>query len=344
MSDPLNTQTDHTQTDRDPPESAPDASAAPGAAATAEHRIDAAASAALALAVTSARTAARQNKPSNLKYLAILRGLAKQTLFQNLLQNLSRKLSRIPPPGLARRGRRFAVPAAAGAFALLSGGAAVYAISDASSASVEAGRLRSEWAATYRQSRSEIERLNREIESLQAAVRSLSEGAEQARSRAAQEQSRVLDRLTRAEQGPQQHSRALAGLTNHIARLEAQNPAPKLAALGERLDRMENQLSSVVARAAKADAAPPAAPGTGEAAQPVQTGSVETKPARDSVVEGWLLHDVYGGVALIEGRNGRLTEVGPGDSVPGLGRVEAIERRGKRWTVVTAKGLIAAGR
>ena len=28
-------------------------------------------------------------------------------------------------------------------------------------------------------------------------------------------------------------------------------------------------------------------------------------------------------------------------SVPGIGRVEAIERRGRQWVVVTAKGFIA---
>jgi hypothetical protein len=53
-----------------------------------------------------------------------------------------------------------------------------------------------------------------------------------------------------------------------------------------------------------------------------------------------VLHEVYDGVALIESRNRRLFEVGPGAMVPGVGRVEGIEKRGKRWVVVTAKGII----
>jgi hypothetical protein len=53
---------------------------------------------------------------------------------------------------------------------------------------------------------------------------------------------------------------------------------------------------------------------------------------------------VYDGLALIESRNRRLLEVGPGAMVPGVGRVEAIEKRGKRWVVVTAKGLIGTVR
>jgi hypothetical protein len=71
----------------------------------------------------------------------------------------------------------------------------------------------------------------------------------------------------------------------------------------------------------------------------------EAKAApKDAPVEGWVLHEVYDGVALIESRNRRLLEVVPGETVPGVGRVEAIERRGKRWVVVTAKGVISTVR
>jgi hypothetical protein len=71
------------------------------------------------------------------------------------------------------------------------------------------------------------------------------------------------------------------------------------------------------------------------------TGSLNLRvPAKDATVEGWVLHEVHNGTALIESRNGRLVEVAQGEMVPGVGRVEAIERRGKRWVVVTPKGAI----
>jgi hypothetical protein len=58
-------------------------------------------------------------------------------------------------------------------------------------------------------------------------------------------------------------------------------------------------------------------------------------------VEGWVLHEVANGAALIEGRRG-IYEVSAGDPVPGLGRVDAIRRQDGRWVVVTSKGLVVA--
>ena len=80
--------------------------------------------------------------------------------------------------------------------------------------------------------------------------------------------------------------------------------------------------------AAKADGPP--APHAAEAA------------ARPAVVQGWLLRDVYGGLALVEGRFGGLREVAPGEFVPGAGEIRSIERRGRGWVVVTSRGLIVA--
>jgi hypothetical protein len=33
-------------------------------------------------------------------------------------------------------------------------------------------------------------------------------------------------------------------------------------------------------------------------------------------------------------------EVGPGDTLPGAGRVRSIERRNRQWVVVTSNGVI----
>jgi hypothetical protein len=70
---------------------------------------------------------------------------------------------------------------------------------------------------------------------------------------------------------------------------------------------------------------------------PVSTASSGT----DSVVDGWVLRNVSGGSALVEGRPG-LIQVMPGDSLPGVGRVETIKREDGRWVVVTARGLIVS--
>ena len=61
-------------------------------------------------------------------------------------------------------------------------------------------------------------------------------------------------------------------------------------------------------------------------------------------VDGWVLREVYNGAALVENRNRRLYEVMPGGILPGVGRIEGIERRGARWVVVTDKGFIGTYR
>ena len=58
------------------------------------------------------------------------------------------------------------------------------------------------------------------------------------------------------------------------------------------------------------------------------------------MVDGWAVRDVYDGAAILENRKRRIVEVAPGDTLPGVGRVEAVERRGHEWVVVTRQGLV----
>jgi len=136
----------------------------------------------------------------------------------------------------------------------------------------------------------------------------------------------------------------------------------------DRLDKFENAQAEPAAKRAKLSeavdklrATPPAAPAAVAAAAPVAakdvTGSVSppataaaapapatpAKPeaARLPTVEGWVLRDVANGGALIESRRG-IFEVYAGDSIAGLGRVDAIRRQDGHWVVVTNKGLIVA--
>jgi len=102
-------------------------------------------------------------------------------------------------------------------------------------------------------------------------------------------------------------------------------PAARLARLAEAVDRLEKKPAII---AAAADT----------------TGSiVEKQEQRPPILEGWILRDIFNGRAMVEGRSG-LYEVGPGSTLPGIGRVEAVKRQDGRWVVVTGKGLIVSSR
>ena len=64
------------------------------------------------------------------------------------------------------------------------------------------------------------------------------------------------------------------------------------------------------------------------------TPTPETRP---TTIADWMLRDVIGGTAVLQGPNGIL-RVTLGDTVPGLGRVNSIVRWGNRWIVSTTKG------
>jgi hypothetical protein len=120
-------------------------------------------------------------------------------------------------------------------------------------------------------------------------------------------------------------------------------PALRLAKLSEAVDKLR-AAPPVAATAAPVAAVPAAANDTTASIAPHAAAS-ETVPkteiARLPTVEGWVLRAAANGVALIENRRGML-EVYAGDSVPNLGRVDAIRRQDGRWVVVTSKGLIVA--
>ncbi|MBB3017193.1 hypothetical protein FHR70_000233 [Microvirga lupini] len=145
-----------------------------------------------------------------------------------------------------------------------------------------------------------------------------------------------------------------ATLTDKVDRLtiSLQEPAKKLSSLEGRLDKMESQIMTTLAAlntkpaapapaAAAAAATPAAAPVTEAAAR---EDAPAPKPAKSEPVDGWVLREVYNGAALVESRNRRLYEVMPGGILPGVGKVEAIERRGTRWVVLTDKGFIGTYR
>lgn len=176
--------------------------------------------------------------------------------------------------------------------------------------------------------RADTARVATEIERLTRAIASVQEAAEGGRKDAVTRSAALSERVGKAEQ-------ALAA---------------KFAALSERVEQAEREaagrftaLSGQIEKqraAAPAPAQPVAAKVEPVKAEPVQTGSIEPKKEKPPVIESWAVRDVYDGMAILEDRRRRLVEVGPGGAVPGIGRVEGIERRGRDWIVVTRQGLI----
>jgi hypothetical protein len=106
----------------------------------------------------------------------------------------------------------------------------------------------------------------------------------------------------------------------------------KLADLTGRLDKLEKRpvAAAPVAPPPQAKPVPAAATVSNET-----TGSIERPRLR-----GYWLVEADEGYALIDGRDGPQ-QVAPGDVLPGIGRVQRIERRGRDWVVVTSAGVIA---
>jgi hypothetical protein len=183
------------------------------------------------------------------------------------------------------------------------------------------------------------------------------DSADKGRAEAGARLGQISERLERLQRQDGDLAGKVAAVAERLAVLAERQEhadreqAARLAALVEKLDKRQGAAPVAVApvapvpapMAAAPVAAPAAAPKHVAAAEPVLTGSLPDKPAaaaKPGTVEGWVLRDVYDGMAMIENRNRRLVEVGPGDTLPGAGRVEAIERRGRSWVVVTSKGVI----
>ena len=81
---------------------------------------------------------------------------------------------------------------------------------------------------------------------------------------------------------------------------------------------------------------------TGATVKEVRTPTklTPTPETRPTTISGWTLREVVNGMAVIEGPNG-VWKVTPGQTVPGVGRVDSIVRWGNRLIVATSRGLIS---
>jgi hypothetical protein len=152
-----------------------------------------------------------------------------------------------------------------------------------------------------------FDRINRELATLKASIDG---SAKQSNSQIA----KIADRMDRAEKA------------------QADTGA-KLARTAESLDRLDRRLAGDVTGSL------PAAPGERSAALADPKRAV---PAQPAILEGWVLRDVFNGAAMIQTPRNGILEVIPGDTLPGIGRIEGVRRQDGRWVVVTSRGLIVS--
>jgi hypothetical protein len=183
-------------------------------------------------------------------------------------------------------------------------------------------------SSSIRQNQEDMIRLAGDVQALKGILESFRESFEQAKIETAGQNRPFMERLETLERTGQDTTATIVRAAEASERIERAGAAAeaKLAAIAGRLDTIERRAAAKPAETA---------------ADPAQTGSVpDAKTVKDRPVEGWVLREIYGGGAVVESRSGRLYEVTPGRNLPTVGRVEAIERRGRIWVVVTAKGII----
>jgi hypothetical protein len=165
-----------------------------------------------------------------------------------------------------------------------------------------------------------FDRVNRELATLKASVDG---SAKQSKAQIA----KVADRMERAEKGQA-------------------DTAAKLARTAESLDRLERRLAAPAAAGDITGSLPTGTLGTLPAGPGDRTAALadpkRAAPAQPTILEGWVLRDVFNGAAMIQTPRNGILEVIPGDTLPGLGRIEGVKRQDGRWVVVTSRGLIVS--
>ena len=190
-------------------------------------------------------------------------------------------------------------------------------------------------AAADEAERGDIRALREEIRALQAKLDSVDKRSDGAERGTLEAKLNSLDRKIEANH---------ADAANVAAQIEA-----KLEKNDKSMGRLEAAISakslapSAAGNDAKASVKPvarvaPPAPAPASAA----TANGANAKAADAAkpIGDYTVREVQDGIALVQGRAGGLYEVGPGDRLPGAGRVLAVEKIGQKWVVVTESGRI----
>ena len=139
--------------------------------------------------------------------------------------------------------------------------------------------------------------------------------------------------LERLDRDRSEHATRLGNLAAALERIEKQDRdiVARLAQLVEKTDHIERLTAPATTASIPAAATKPAM-------QPLPKPDAEAlAPSR---IPGWAVREVAGGLALLENPRGELVEIAPGETFRELGRVKKIERRGRKWVVLTDKGLV----
>jgi hypothetical protein len=167
--------------------------------------------------------------------------------------------------------------------------------------------------------------------------------------RSEHEQDARIEKLgERVDHDAAAHNADFASKLEKLGERVDHDAATRNADFSARLEKLEKKAAApVVAALAPAQSAPAAAssklpppmPPVAPGVSRETTGSIG---APRGPIRGWIVREVHGGMAVVEGPNG-FRQIGPGDLLPGAGRVERIERRGRDWAVVTNQGYIGGG-
>ena len=226
--------------------------------------------------------------------------------------------------------RRWAMPAA---FLALAGSAGWYAGAQSSMAVSAHHRVAIESSLA-----SDVKAASAALASLDARLKSLEDSpkADPAVKPAIDILARRIDEIARTQ---------TAAVTQTTARFERTDKelGARVDRLGERMERIEKQVSASapVSSIPKVAAAP--APSTTSIARVAPEASDNADEADAKAIRNYVLRDVFRGGALVESRQG-LMEVFPGVVLPGAGRVRSVERRDGRWVVITTAGIIESRR
>jgi hypothetical protein len=246
------------------------------------------------------------------------------------------------------------------------GGHAVTAMTRPAASPAQAASAAIDWAGLasgMQSAQADTMRIAADLRALKGTAVSLKETTDRSKQEGASRFGQLAERLDAIQKSEHDLSTKLAAITERLDKGERDANA-RLAAAVERLERAERPAAQPVkGQAAPGPKAllqaalpqptvpappPPAAdPGlrTGSIPEQKAEGGKSEQPKTDATarpIEGWVLREVYDGIALIEGRNRRLVEIAPGQSLSGIGRVESIERRGRAWVVVTTRGVITS--
>jgi hypothetical protein len=147
------------------------------------------------------------------------------------------------------------------------------------------------------------------------------------------------------EGSAKQSTAQIAKIADRMERTEKSQAetGAKVARTAESLDRLDHRLAANAGGAGEATGSTSAgtlAPGPGDRTASLADPKRAAVPAPTPVLEGWALRDVFNGGAMIQTPRNGILEVIPGDTLPGLGRIEAVKRLDGRWVVVTSRGLI----